>query len=301
MLQLKRNSALHVMTWVMANLLVIATPANGHGRLLEPPSRASMWRQGFDSPANYDDNQLFCGGVGVQYSENGGKCGVCGDPWNGPREHEAGGRYANGIIVRKYKVGDVITATVELTANHKGFFEFRLCPTDNPFEKIKQSCLNKHPLKVASTGKIRYYLPGGGSDGISYATQRIEIELQLPDDIKCRACLLQWKYNAGNSWGVDPDGTSCIGCGNQEQFYGCADVAIGHDDVVLGKPAVKHPWYFQGETEIKWHIGVIKYKNSTSSRSGADSLVVGDHSVYIQFLLFVNVLYVFGGFRVLLW
>ena len=34
---------------------------------------------------------------------------------------------------------------------------------------------------------------------------------------------------AGNSWGTDPDGTSCLGCGDQEQFYGCSDVAITKD------------------------------------------------------------------------
>lgn len=35
---------------------------------------------------------------------NGGKCGVCGDPWNGRRENEAGGKYATGTIVKVYKV-----------------------------------------------------------------------------------------------------------------------------------------------------------------------------------------------------
>ena len=30
----------------------------------------------------------------------------------------------------------------------------------------------------------------------------------------------------GNSWGTNKDGTSCTGCGAQEEFYGCADVAI---------------------------------------------------------------------------
>ena len=38
----------------------------GHGRLREPPSRASMWRDGFPQNGfNYDDNQLYCGGFGV--------------------------------------------------------------------------------------------------------------------------------------------------------------------------------------------------------------------------------------------
>ena len=34
----------------------------GHARLMEPPSRASMWRQGFNNPADFNDNQGYCGG-----------------------------------------------------------------------------------------------------------------------------------------------------------------------------------------------------------------------------------------------
>ena len=37
-----------------------------HGRLMEPPSRASMHRLGYNTPRNYEDNQLFCGGVQVK-------------------------------------------------------------------------------------------------------------------------------------------------------------------------------------------------------------------------------------------
>ena len=81
--------------------------SEAHARLLEPPSRASMWRMGFDSPENFDDDQTYCGSVeqdtgflcssysncrgwGVQWNENSGRCGICGDPWDDfPREHEA--------------------------------------------------------------------------------------------------------------------------------------------------------------------------------------------------------------------
>ncbi len=36
--------------------------------------------------------------------ENDGKCGICGDNYAdpSPREHEAGGKYATGTIVRNY-------------------------------------------------------------------------------------------------------------------------------------------------------------------------------------------------------
>ena len=36
--------------------------------------------------------------------EQGYKCGICGDPFDGPYEHEApDGQYANGNIVREYE------------------------------------------------------------------------------------------------------------------------------------------------------------------------------------------------------
>ncbi len=38
---------------------------SGHGRLMEPPSRSSMWRLGYNTPHNYQDNELFCGGFQV--------------------------------------------------------------------------------------------------------------------------------------------------------------------------------------------------------------------------------------------
>ncbi|KAK6168959.1 hypothetical protein SNE40_020105 [Patella caerulea] len=220
----------------------------GHGRLLDPPSRSSMWREGFKNPPNYDDNQLFCGGVQVQWEQNGGKCGICGDPWQGPRDNEPGGKYANGIIVRKYKVGQDITAVVQLTATHKGYFEFKLCPNDNPFQKVSQECLDGHTLIVTKTGNTKFPAPDKAG--------KVEVKLRLPKDVKCSACVFQWKYNSGNSWGTCNNGQGGIGCGAQEQFYGCADVAIGYDEIVVGKVQEKRPWYFE-PTDSKWHWGIV--------------------------------------------
>lgn len=53
---------------------------NGHGRLIEPPSRSSAFRYGFQTPPNYNDHELYCGGFARQ-QKNGGKCGECGDAW----------------------------------------------------------------------------------------------------------------------------------------------------------------------------------------------------------------------------
>ena len=51
----------------------------------------------------------------VQWQQNGGQCGVCGDPYQGPHENEAGGRYATGTIVRAYTSGQIVQVHVQLT------------------------------------------------------------------------------------------------------------------------------------------------------------------------------------------
>lgn len=38
--------------------------------------------------------------------------------------------------------------------------------------------------------------------------------------------MFQWRYIAGNSWGRCDNGTEAVGCGPQEEFRACADVAI---------------------------------------------------------------------------
>lgn len=43
----------------------VVVEALGHGRILEPAGRSSAWRFGFNTPKNYNDNELFCGGFDV--------------------------------------------------------------------------------------------------------------------------------------------------------------------------------------------------------------------------------------------
>jgi hypothetical protein len=159
---------------------------------------------------------------------NGGKCGVCGDPWPGPRDNEEGGKYSNGIIVRTYEPGEIISVTVELTASHKGYFEFKLCPRDDPLEKTTQQCLDNYVLQLEDGSGTKFQVPNKNG------YQMLAVKLRLPENVKCRDCTFQWKYNAGNSWGADGSGRGCLGCGNQEQFYGCADISIGYDDIDEG-------------------------------------------------------------------
>ena len=69
---------------------------------------------------------------------------MCGDPYDqNPRDHEPGGKYATGVIVRNYTQGQEISATIDITANHDGYFEFRLCQNDDPMKIVEQDCFDK--------------------------------------------------------------------------------------------------------------------------------------------------------------
>ena len=47
---------------------------------------------------------LFIYSLQNQFEQQGGKCGVCGDPYQGPGEHAQGGKYATGKIARVYRL-----------------------------------------------------------------------------------------------------------------------------------------------------------------------------------------------------
>ncbi|XP_037094711.1 uncharacterized protein LOC119114809 [Pollicipes pollicipes] len=210
----------------MISVLLLAAlvgHVTGHGRLMDPPARNAMWRFGFPNPVNYNDNELYCGGFIVQYQHNQGKCGVCGDNYAlpVPRPHEAGGTFAQGVIAKRYAPGQLVDIEVELTANHMGNFVIRLCPHNNDKTTITQECLNKHVLKVAGTDSIRFIIPeDSGKAGI------FRWKVELPPYLTCTQCVMQWTYYAGNTWGTCSDGTLAVGCGPQETFINCADIAI---------------------------------------------------------------------------
>lgn len=203
--------------------LVQAFFSHEHAYLYEPPSRSSAWLVDKDFEKcckNYDYNQMYCGGFKKQWEENGGKCGICGDAWDEPRSYEKGGDKYLGKIVRNYTKGSGIDVTVRVTANHLGFFEFRLCNIDGWETDATQECLNQTLLFIENTGMQQYV--------INNETKISNYRIGLPKDLTCNHCVLQWKYTTGNSWGFDPaKNISCVGCGPvQEQFYGCADISI---------------------------------------------------------------------------
>ena len=142
-------------------------------------------RYGYNrSPVDYEDTQGFCGGQSVQWGQNGGRCGLCGDPYNGLREHEAPGGEAfstdgklNGILQRKIRNGcdsrevqgrgspgglsggdskswRFEERMIEIDGSSflysTGYFSFRLCPLEDEAEAT-QACMDSNVLGLAFT------------------------------------------------------------------------------------------------------------------------------------------------------
>ncbi|XP_011305712.1 uncharacterized protein [Fopius arisanus] len=193
---------------------------SGHGMLMEPVNRLSAWRYGFDTPINYNDNANFCGGWATQHQLNGGKCGPCGDNYldKQPRNSENTGFYGSGTIVRNYTEGQVLKAIVRITANHRGYFTFALCPLAKSSDIETEECFDHHPIFTAD-GQSKYILPRYDND--DYA-----VELVLPEGLTCQHCALRWHYTTGNNWGICENGNGALGCGAQENFRTCSDIAI---------------------------------------------------------------------------
>ncbi|XP_018494312.1 uncharacterized protein LOC100903407 [Galendromus occidentalis] len=200
----------------------------GHARLIEPPSRNTLWRFGYNAPANFEDSELFCGGIKVQWTDNQGKCGVCGDSYSEkrPRRHETGSLYDRNLTVRTYSPGEDVVLIVDVVANHLGYFEFALCPrndstpeTDDCFTNLRVKSLNSTEIFVEEDN-LRYRLKSDRK-GLFY------LAATLPKGVTCTKCILRWHWRSANNWGTCEDGSQATGCGPQETYRNCADVAIG--------------------------------------------------------------------------
>lgn len=113
---------------------------------------------------------------------------MCGDSYDEVRKNEAGGKYANGYIVKKYYQDDqFMNVTVDVLSNIGGYFEFHLCPNDNVTSPITQECLDKYPLTIE----------GYGSRYVPDTAVKHNLFLKIPDGVTCSQCVLQWKWIGG--------------------------------------------------------------------------------------------------------
>ncbi|XP_018560915.1 uncharacterized protein LOC108903281 [Anoplophora glabripennis] len=201
--------------FVFVGLLV--REAVGHGMMLDPPNRSSVWRVNPRALKDYDDNSNFCGSAYVQHYKNGGKCGLCGDSYSDPhpQDNENTGKYGAGLIAGTYEAGSVIDVKIRLTANHLGTFTYSLCKLEDP--KAPESGEDCFIPLMLEDGSSQYNVTSDEFNIIN--------KVQLPEE-PCERCVLRWHYTAGNNWGVCDDGTSGLGCGPQETFRSCSDIVI---------------------------------------------------------------------------
>jgi hypothetical protein len=130
---------------------------------------------------------------------NKGRCGVCGDAYDGVRAHEYGGTYATGLVSKSFPPGTgEIQITVRTVSPQMGSYEFRICSLDNLPGAVTQACLDQNVLLVKdntavnSLFRARYYVTPSIRNMPSH-----KIIAKIPQGFTCSHCVLQWKYISG--------------------------------------------------------------------------------------------------------
>ncbi|KAF0691608.1 Aste57867_17202 [Aphanomyces stellatus] len=214
---------------VVPLLLTLAVTANlvaAHGRLIMPPHRGYMYTQpGKDFfPPDYDDDGLSAGGIGSTAS---GKYGICGDPYDGVRAHETGGayglfpKYGAKAVGACYKPGQAVDIAVQITANHKGYFQFGLCKLNAKGDKETEECFQS---LAQPNGEKLWQIPSG--------VRIFNMQYQLPAGVTCDGdshCVLRWWYTGWNN--------ADVGIWGQEHFWNCADIYISNSCPFTPSPA----------------------------------------------------------------
>ncbi|KAF0742923.1 hypothetical protein AaE_008590 [Aphanomyces astaci] len=169
-------------------------------------------------PSNYDDDDLSAGGIG---STKKGLHGICGDRYSAatPRPHETGGKY--GLFPKYgakaiggcYAPGAIMDIKYQITANHKGYFEFGLCKLNGKNDAETEACFQ---TLSQPDGQKQWFLPAGN--------KIFSLQYQLPSGVTCDGdshCVLRSWWVGGNNADVGMDG--------QEQFWNCADIYISNN------------------------------------------------------------------------
>lgn len=96
-------------------------------------------------------------------------------------------------------------------------------------KKVEQNCFDKNLLEVInenneelikieklsslniSMNRFKYFVP-------FMNRSKFVVELKLPDNIKCKHCVLQWRYHTGNNYGYSEDrSVACLGCSRRQE------------------------------------------------------------------------------------
>ncbi|RHY43989.1 hypothetical protein DYB38_012434 [Aphanomyces astaci] len=101
---------------------------------------------------------------------------------------------------------------VQITANHKGYFEFGLCKLNSLNDSETEDCFK---TLVQPNGEKDWQLPAG--------SKTFSMQYMLPDGVSCDGdshCVLRWHYVGWNNPDADING--------QEQYWNCADIYVSN-------------------------------------------------------------------------
>ena len=74
-----------------------------------------------------------------------------------------------------------------------GWFELKLCPTNDKSVLETEKCMNKHPLYlIDDPTSTKFYIPPD-----SKKKDTFNYKVQLPPNVVCSQCVLQWTYRTG--------------------------------------------------------------------------------------------------------
>ena len=89
-----------------------------------------------------------------------------------------------------FLISQEIDISVQLTAGHLGYFEFRICSLDSSFSSEDEECFDKNLLQLSNGEGTKYPIPT--TNAANYTVSAV-----LPSDLECQHCVLQWHYTAG--------------------------------------------------------------------------------------------------------
>jgi Lytic polysaccharide mono-oxygenase, cellulose-degrading len=229
-----RLAIMRVVVFLVLAMYVVGTSA--HGYLSKPRSRNYL---------HSSNNCPHCLNAGGPQKTSRFGHGMCGDPADRPREHEAGGRFATGKVTGYYRQGGRIRLTTSIATDHRGLIQYRVCRyrAGSPAAErraLTEACLNKHILRRVK-GSGRYVYLGNGPERGYNPPKPVTAIFRLPKDLACDGrrwkCVLQMHWVSGNTCSPPqiPRKYSVAGlqtCGASapapEEFWNCADIVILH-------------------------------------------------------------------------
>lgn len=226
--------------------LLYAETSNGHAYLSKPLTRNALmvhenglcsWDPNASIPCNGNPHSL-------NEEEPITGCGIIQgrDPKN-PTVYGSGKLgYANTGYKTTYTQGELVPMTVTVGTYHGGIFQFRIQDVLDNADPDGSIWDSLPLLKVESfSPQCDKYVDEGHTTGCGRETcvqektcaavplqpygpfeaYKQDMMVQLPKDLSCKHCVLQWRYISSNScW---PDWTHCP---ESEKFWNCADIEI---------------------------------------------------------------------------